>query len=232
MSFEPTEEVRALIAQVDRFMDEHIFPYELRHWEWVDDGSNQFVYPPWFEGLKAKAKEAGIWNWFLNKEYGEFSPGLSNLEFAPIMERMARVPWAQEVFNCSAPDRGNMEVLARFGSPYQQETWLKPLLEGEIRSAFSMTEPSVASSDAANLETTIVRGRLRRQRAQVVYVQRLQSAVQSAGGHGQDQSRRAEAPAVFHDPGPQGHAGSHLGTASARIRSRALARRPCAGALR
>jgi acyl-CoA dehydrogenase len=138
-------------------MDEHIFQYELRHWDWVDNAENNFVYPPWFEDLKQKARDAGIWNWFLNKEYAQFSPGLTNLEFAPIMERMARVPWAQEVFNCSAPDRGNMEVLARFGSPYQQETWLKPLMGGHIRSAFSMTEPAVASSDASNLETTIVR---------------------------------------------------------------------------
>ena len=111
----------------------------------------------YFIWLKEKAKAAGIWNWFLNKEYDEFSPGLTNLEFAPIMERMARVPWAQEIFNCSAPDRGNMEVLARFGTPEQQDKWLRPLLAGEIRSAFSMTEPAVASSDAGNLETTILR---------------------------------------------------------------------------
>ena len=157
MSFEPSEKVQGLIEQVEAFMDEHVFQYELDYWNWVDNGENEFVYPPWFEGLKAKAKEAGIWNWFLNKDYEAFSPGLTNLEFAPIMEKMARVPWAQEVFNCSAPDRGNMEVLARFGSPYQQDTWLKPLMEGEIRSAFSMTEPAVASSDASNLETSILR---------------------------------------------------------------------------
>ncbi len=157
MDSEPSAKVLGLIAQVDEFMEEHIFPRELEYWEWVDDGKNEWLYPPWFEGLKAKAKEAGIWNWFLPKEYEGWSPGLSNLEFAPIMEKMARVPWAQEVFNCSAPDRGNMEVLARFGSKAQQEKWLVPLMAGEIRSAFSMTEPAVASSDAANLETTIVR---------------------------------------------------------------------------
>ncbi len=157
MDLEPSDKVLALIAQVDEFMQEHIFPRELEHWEWVDDGKNEWLYPPWFEDLKAKAKKAGIWNWFLPKEYEEFSPGLTNLEFAPIMEKMARVPWAQEVFNCSAPDRGNMEVLARFGSKAQQEKWLVPLMEGEIRSAFSMTEPAVASSDASNLEATIVR---------------------------------------------------------------------------
>ncbi len=157
MDSEPSAKVLGLIAQVDEFMEEHIFPRELEYWEWVDDGKNEWLYPPWFEDLKAKAKKAGIWNWFLPKEYEEFSPGLTNLEFAPIMEKMARVPWAQEVFNCSAPDRGNMEVLARFGSKLQQEKWLVPLMEGEIRSAFSMTEPAVASSDAANLEATIVR---------------------------------------------------------------------------
>lgn len=157
MSFEPSEKVQGLVAQVEAFMEEHIFQYELDYWNWVDNQANEFIYPPWFEGLKAKAREAGIWNWFLNKDYEEFSPGLSNLEFAPVMEKMARVPWAQEIFNCSAPDRGNMEVLARFGTPHQQDTWLRPLMAGEIRSAFSMTEPAVASSDASNLETTIVR---------------------------------------------------------------------------
>ncbi len=157
MDLQFSDNVRELIARVDSFMDEHIFPRELDHWEWVDDAKNQWQYPPWFEDLKAEARKADIWNWFLSKDYEEFSPGLSNLEFAPVMERMARVPWAQEVFNCSAPDRGNMEVLARFGSPEQQERWLKPLMAGEIRSAFSMTEPAVASSDAGNLETTVVR---------------------------------------------------------------------------
>jgi len=157
MDFEPSEKVLELMARVDLFMNEHIYPRELEHWEWVDDGRNEWTYPPWFEDLKAKAREAGIWNWFLPKDYEECSPGLSNPEFAPIMERMCRVPWSQEVFNCSAPDRGNMEVLARFGSEAQQEQWLQPLLNGEIRSAYSMTEPAVASSDASNLETTIVR---------------------------------------------------------------------------
>ena len=157
MDLDYSDQFGEMIARVELFMKEHIYPRELDYWEWVDDGDNLWQYPPWFEDLKAKAKKADIWNWFLSKEYDEFSPGLSNLEFAPIMERMARVPWAQEVFNCSAPDRGNMEVLARFGTPEQQDKWLRPLLAGEIRSAFSMTEPAVASSDAGNLETTIIR---------------------------------------------------------------------------
>ncbi|MBT6428564.1 MAG: acyl-CoA dehydrogenase [Rhodospirillaceae bacterium] len=157
MDLDYSDRVGEMIARVELFMKEHIYPRELEFWEFVDDAENQWQYPPWHADLKEKAKEAGIWNWFLNRDYEEFSPGLSNLEFAPIMERMARVPWAQEIFNCSAPDRGNMEVLARFGTTEQQDKWLQPLLAGEIRSAFSMTEPAVASSDAGNLETTIIR---------------------------------------------------------------------------
>ena len=157
MNLDYSDKVAEMIAHVEIFMKEHIYPRELEYWEWVDNPDNLWKYPPWHAGLKEKAKSAGIWNWFLNKDYEEFSPGLSNLEFAPIMEKMARVPWAQEIFNCSAPDRGNMEVLARFGSPEQQDEWLRPLMDGEIRSAFSMTEPAVSSSDAGNLETTIVK---------------------------------------------------------------------------
>ncbi len=157
MDFELSDKVLELRARVDQFMAEHILPRELEYWEWTDDHEHAWTYPPWFEDLKQNARDAGIWNWFLPKDYEAFSPGLTNLEFAPVMERMCRVPWAQEVFNCSAPDRGNMEVLARFGSSAQQEQWLMPLLNGEIRSAFSMTEPAVASSDATNLETTVVR---------------------------------------------------------------------------
>lgn len=156
MDFEMSDKVKGLRKRVDDFMDEHVFPRELEYWEFTDKEENLWKYPDWHQGLKDKAKEADIWNWFLPKDYGDWSPGLSNLEFAPLMERMARIPWAQEIFNCSAPDRGNMEVLARFGSPEQQEQWLRPLLAGEIRSAFSMTEPAVASSDATNLETTII----------------------------------------------------------------------------
>ncbi|MBQ60734.1 MAG: acyl-CoA dehydrogenase [Gammaproteobacteria bacterium] len=157
MDLEYSDKVQELLARVESFMDGHIFAHELDYWEWVDDAENLWQYPPWFEGLKSKAKAAGIWNWFLPRDYEDLSPGLSNLEFAPIMEKMARVPWAQEIFNCSAPDRGNMEVLARFGNEKQQRQWLDPLMNGEIRSAFSMTEPGVASSDAGNLEATIQR---------------------------------------------------------------------------
>ena len=157
MSFAPSEKVLALRERLERFMDEHIYPVEHAYYEFVEDQNNLWQYPPFFEDLKRKAKEAGIWNWFLPREYEPWSPGLSNLEFAPLMEVMAKVFWSQEVFNCSAPDRGNMEVLAKYGTPAQQERWLKPLLNGEIRSAYAMTEPQVASSDATNMELAIVR---------------------------------------------------------------------------
>jgi acyl-CoA dehydrogenase len=120
------------------FMEEHIYP-------------NEQTYYAQIEELKAKAREAGLWNLFLPEN------GLSNLEYAPLCEIMGRSMMAPEVFNCSAPDTGNMEVLARYGTPEQQEQWLKPLLAGEIRSCFAMTEPAVASSDATNIESSIVR---------------------------------------------------------------------------
>jgi acyl-CoA dehydrogenase len=108
------------------------------------------------EALKQKAKDGGLWNVFLPASYGAISPGLSNLEYAPLAEIMGRVLWSSEIFNCSAPDTGNMEVLAKYGTPEQKEKWLKPLMNGEIRSAFLMTEPDVASSDATNIETAII----------------------------------------------------------------------------
>ena len=124
--------------------------------DWTGDPANLWRPWPGISDLKSKAKAAGLWNLFLPHEYGAFSPGLSNLQYAPLAEIMGRVPWSSEVFNCSAPDTGNMEVLARYGSPGQQERWLRPLLDGDIRSCYAMTEPQVASSDATNLETTIV----------------------------------------------------------------------------
>ena len=137
-------------------MDEHIYPNEERFFNEIEDG-DRWEPPAVLDELKPLAQKAGLWNLFLPKDYGEFSPGLTNLEYAPLAEVMGRVVWAPEVFNCSAPDTGNMEVLARYGNAEQQQEWLVPLLRGEIRSAFAMTEPAVASSDATNVQCSITR---------------------------------------------------------------------------
>ncbi|MCQ4322618.1 acyl-CoA dehydrogenase family protein [Stutzerimonas stutzeri] len=155
MDFEHTPKVQDLIARVQHFMDGHIYPVEQEYHDWVTNHDNLWKPWPGLDDLKQKAKDEGLWNLFLPEEYGEFSPGLTNLEYAPLAEAMGRVPWAPEVFNCSAPDTGNMEVLAKYGTREQQDAWLKPLLAGEIRSAYLMTEPQVASSDATNVETEI-----------------------------------------------------------------------------
>jgi acyl-CoA dehydrogenase len=157
MDFDYSAKVNEHIELLEAFMNEHVYPREREHHEFVMDQGNLWQQPPVVEELKVKAKAAGIWNWFLPAEYGELSPGLSNLEFAPLAEVMGRVPWSFEVFNCSAPDRGNMEVLAKFGTKEQQDMWLTPLLAGEIRSTYAMTEPQVASSDATNMQLTIER---------------------------------------------------------------------------
>ncbi|MBK4738734.1 acyl-CoA dehydrogenase family protein [Noviherbaspirillum pedocola] len=157
MNFEYSEKVQQLISRVDAFMQKHVFPVEEEYEEFIEAPENLWVVPPILEELKQKAKAAGLWNLFLPHEYGKFSPGLTNLEYAPLAELMGRIEWAAEVFNCNAPDTGNMEVLAKYGSEEQQECWLKPLLEGSIRSAYLMTEPAVASSDATNVECSIVR---------------------------------------------------------------------------
>lgn len=155
MNFEYSEKVKTLQAKLLHFMEQHIYPIENEYREFTS--KNRWQLFPGMEPLKARAKAEGLWNLFLPEEYGELSPGLANLEYAPLAEIMGRVPWASEVFNCSAPDTGNMEVLAKYGSAVQQEQWLRPLMDGEIRSAFLMTEPDVASSDATNIETSISR---------------------------------------------------------------------------
>ncbi len=157
MDFEYSDKVKALRARLIDFMDAHVYPIEKERDHFHHDPANLWKRWPGTEGIKAKAKEAGLWNLFLPHEYGEWSPGLTNLEYAPLAELMGRVIGASEYFNCSAPDTGNMEVLARYGSPQHQEQWLKPLLAGDIRSSYVMTEPGVASSDATNIETSIVR---------------------------------------------------------------------------
>ena len=155
MNFEYTERSKDLQARIDNFMQQHIFPIEKEVAAFHRE--NLWQHHPSLEKLKALAKAQGLWNLFLPKTYGELSPGLTNLEYAPLAELMGRIMWASEIFNCSAPDTGNMEVLSKYGTPEQQDQWLKPLQNGEIRSAFLMTEPAVASSDATNIETSIVR---------------------------------------------------------------------------
>lgn len=157
MGFQASERAVALNAQLEAFMQEHIYPRE-HDWEtFTLDQDNRWQVPDWFDDLRKQAKAEGLWNLFLPKEYGDWSPGLNNVEIATLFETMSKVNWAQPVFNCNAPDRGNMEVLAKYGTAEQQEQWLKPLLAGEIRSAYAMTEPQVASSDATNMELEIVR---------------------------------------------------------------------------
>ena len=158
MDFETSAKVRALQGRLEAFMEEHVYPAEARHFEQAMELGPWAVWPA-VEELKPKAREAGLWNLFLpESEHGaKFGAGLSNLEYAPLCEIMGRSHLAPEVCNCNAPDTGNMEVLARYGTPEQQERWLKPLLAGEIRSAFAMTEPAVASSDATNIESSIRR---------------------------------------------------------------------------
>ncbi|MGI9285593.1 MAG: acyl-CoA dehydrogenase family protein [Pseudomonadales bacterium] len=157
MGFEKSERVIQLNARIQAFMDEHIYPREHEWEEFTLDPANLWQVPDWFDGLREKARDQGLWNLFLPDEYQPWSPGLTNVEIATVFETISKVPWAQPVFNCSAPDRGNMEVLAKYGTPEQQKQWLEPLLAGEIRSAYAMTEPQVASSDATNMELEIKR---------------------------------------------------------------------------
>lgn len=155
MDFEYSDKVKGLIEQVRAFMDEHVYPNQDLFDEQLS--KDRWSTPPILDELKAIAKAQGLWNFFLPLSYGEYSGGLTNLEYAPLAEEMGKVGWAPEVFNCAAPDTGNMEVLAKYGNEEQKKQWLEPLLAGEIRSAFAMTEPDVASSDATNIETQIVR---------------------------------------------------------------------------
>ena len=157
MGFEVNEKVSLINAQLQAFMEAHIYPREHDWNTWTLNQDNLWQTPPWFDELRAKAKDEGLWNLFLPHEYQPWSPGLTNVEIAPLFETMSKVIWAQAVFNCNAPDRGNMEVLAKYGTLEQQEQWLNPLLAGEIRSAYAMTEPQVASSDATNMELEIRR---------------------------------------------------------------------------
>ena len=151
---ETSQRSAELHRQLSEFMDEHIYPNETPIKEELSTG-DRWQPSEIVEGLKTKARETGLWNLFLPES--ELGAGLSNYEYAPLCEVMGRSPYAPEVFNCSAPDTGNMEVLSRYGTPEQQDEWLTPLLAGEIRSAFAMTEPDVASSDATNIQSEIRR---------------------------------------------------------------------------
>ena len=155
MNFEYTKKSLELQKKLNDFMGKHIFPNEKEILDFRIN--NPWKHSPKLEVLKSLAKKEGLWNLFLPKGYGKLSPGLTNLEYAPLAELMGRCSYSSEIFNCSAPDTGNMEVLAKYGTDNQKEKWLNPLMNGEIRSAFLMTEPDVASSDATNIETSIVK---------------------------------------------------------------------------
>lgn len=155
MNFEPNPKTAELAARLAAFMAEHVYPNESTYREQVGQMGDNWQPVPIIETLKPLAREAGLWNLFLPDS--TLGAGLTNLEYAPLCEIMGRVTWSAEVFNCSAPDTGNMETLERYGSEAQKKRWLVPLLDGAIRSCFAMTEPGVASSDARNIGSTIVR---------------------------------------------------------------------------
>jgi acyl-CoA dehydrogenase len=152
MNFDYSPKVKALIERLEAFVEQNIYPNEARYAAEVNSG-DRWQPIPLIDELKEKARAAGLWNLFLPESHA--GAGLTNLEYAPLCEIMGRVMWSAEVFNCSAPDTGNMEVLERYGSAEHKERWLKPLLAGEIRSCFGMTEPAVASSDATNIQSSI-----------------------------------------------------------------------------
>jgi acyl-CoA dehydrogenase len=159
MDFQHSARSLELQERVRQFMRTHVEPVEELYYEQVKPEAVRYKTPQVLQDLKRLAREQGLWNLFLSGEHGPdpTSSSLTNLEYAPVKEIMGRILWAPEIFNCSAPDVGNMEVLANYGTPAQQERWLKPLLEGRIRSGFSMTEPQVASSDATNIQCEIKR---------------------------------------------------------------------------
>ena len=155
MDFEYSERTVKIRREIEEFMDAYIYPNEELYYQQLDEGESRWEHPPILEELKDKAKSAGLWNMFLPDS--ERGAGLTNMEYTPLCEIMGKVHFAGEVFNCSAPDTGNMETIERYGTAEQKKEWLEPLLEGKIRSAFAMTEPAAASSDAMNIESRIER---------------------------------------------------------------------------
>ena len=156
MDFTYSEKVQALQERLNGFMQAHVYPVEQGYRDALAGADNPWTTPPILEDLKQKARAQGLWNLFYPKAHSD-GDALTNLEYAPLAEIMGRVIWAPEVFNCNAPDTGNMETLILYGTEEQKERWLKPLLAGEIRSGFAMTEPDVASSDATNISCSLVR---------------------------------------------------------------------------
>ena len=155
MDFAYSEKVKTLLQQLSDFMDRYVYPNQQTYRDQLAASDDPHHHAEIIDELKEKARAQGLWNLFLPDE--EYGAGLNNLEYAPLAELMGRVGWSSEVFNCAAPDTGNMEILAQFGTPAQKKQWLEPLLNGEIRSAFAMTEPAVASSDATNIQLSITR---------------------------------------------------------------------------
>jgi acyl-CoA dehydrogenase len=155
----PSEKSTQILAQLKAFMAEHIYPNEVPYRTALHQAEDRFASMPLMDALKDKAKAAGLWNLFVPPEFAEYSDhgGMSFLDYAPLAEEMGRVIWSPEVFNCNAPDTGNMEVFMKFGTEAQKRAWLEPLLSGDIRSSYAMTEPQVASSDATNIELQIRR---------------------------------------------------------------------------
>ena len=157
MSFEYSEKSLRLQRQLSAFMERQIYPNEVEFQRQLERAEQRFAALPLIEELKPKARAEGLWNLFIPEAHGEYSPhgGLTNLDYYPLAETMGRVLWSAEVFNCNAPDSGNMEVLMKYATPEQRAQWLEPLLGGEIRSCYAMTEPQVASSDATNIELSM-----------------------------------------------------------------------------
>ena len=155
--YEHSKKSQDLAARLQRFVDEHIYPNEEAYAHQLKNAENRFAPLPLMDELKLKAKEAGLWNLFVPEEHAKYCDhgGLSFFDYAPLAEIMGRVIWCPEVFNCNAPDTGNMEVFMNYGTEAQQREWLDPLLAGNIRPSYAMTEPQVASSDATNVELRI-----------------------------------------------------------------------------
>src|SRR6201996_8719660 len=155
MDFDYSQRTKDYLARLTAFMDEHVYPNEHLYHQQIDEAPSRWQVPPIMEQLKEKARAAGLWNLFMpNTHYGV---GLTNVEYAPLCEIMGRIQWAGEVFNCSAPDTGNMETIERYGTEAQKREWLGALRDGGVRSCFAITEPEVASSDATNIACTITR---------------------------------------------------------------------------